>query len=1224
MAPRAPLPGELVLDAIVVYPTRALDTQVGRRDTADWAHPVAWDERTLEHVKRRQPYVALRWVLNPGLGIPLEPFTVWRRPAAQREAATPIPGGHLTPGGRYVWDGISEVLRIEVDLVGEATVTGLGRAEVGEVQTVSGSAGQTVVLDAGPMLSLDVDNPGAVAAVRGQSLVTMANGAGWQPFEVVGLPWGPSLVGSTYYHGDKQGLVGGLVDPMTAAVHRLETWGPVLGWTPLAGLPPWQPPDPTRLVDEMQGNVLPDLAQVMTANPPPAVGAQVAATVVHKLDEVRQIVGARSKVLNGGGVGDSSEVTVRPLQALTSSIAVDTWASLALGFGTGDALATGDVASKGGYDYMVTAPWDGLLQVPVPVNLPPWFEQPEPFYVTEEVSRELAAIVLSPSVRPAPPMPTPLTAQVGLEEGADSVDQPYHSGVIVRTTRPDVRPRQPRTSGYSFARYDSPGVAAYQMREHPLAQGWIPVGSSEPVRSFGDPPDHELIPGTVMLRNSGVPRPVSGAPRAYQYAVAATDLFGQWSPWNATWLTLGAADVQAPVVAAVRAHAVVGAGDVDPCPLAVTTEVSWNARERSLGSLHLAIDVSVPTPAPPAPYDDPPDTPQGGPATVRDVVLTFASDGWPDPAPAGVTVTQMHDDDSLVTRGEPLEDSHRYRIVVSDIDVTFAGQPELAVAAYAQAQETIRPGEWSGWAHTREAALAANPLPPPTPAPLPLVYPDWASLPDASGISYATVSWTPTGAWRYVVYEANEAALRAACGLPGPNLTDGYGERMQALFDLYWVSDNLVKLRSAYRKLGQVPVLPPVQFDGTMNVVTPLPRGSALVHCYIVVGVTESNVVSSWPLPDGDGRRGFHAFAIPHALRPATPEILASSNGSGGIDVTARVGDKIPATSLRLYRTANAILSRSVGTMDLLTTVTPNPASWQRTVITDAAPPTGWSRVQYRVVAVTDDDPEHAGMAVPSEPSRAYAILNPPPSAPAVTLTPKVVGSTATVALVRVDTDALSRPTDVGNFTLSARVTRIGQPATRIGLADLTEVPTVASTAVLAASTTTPVAYVGGVLHLRLERNSGEEVGLAVDVADPIDRTTHVVLDIPAYVPDPAPVVTLTATRVTGIVELLIGTNVTLPPDPSRDWVLRVATKRLMPWPPIPASSRTFLVSSIPTIATAADMPDPTLVPDPYAIRRIDGTGQILMWARSAVPLRVGVTLTNSESTSTTSMQVTP
>jgi hypothetical protein len=51
-------------------------------------------------------------------------------------------------------------------------------------------------------------------------------------------------------------------------------------------------------------------------------------------------------------------------------------------------------------------------------------------------------------------------------------------------------------------------------------------------------------------------------------------------------------------------------------------------------------------------------------------------------------------------------------------------------------------------------------------------------------------------------------------------------------------------------------------------------------------------------------------------------------------------------------------------------------------------------------------------------------------------------------------------------------------------------------------------------------------------------------------------------------------------------------------------------------------MPDPALDPAQFEIRRVDGTGLILLWARSAVSLRLGVTLTNPAGGSATATQV--
>ena len=1226
MAPRASLPGELFLDAIVVNPVRQLDYLLRGFGDGDYTRLGTWDEKTQQLAKKHGPSVALRWVLNPALGIPLGPWTVWRRPAFQRDAAQPIAGWHRAGSDTFEWDGISEMLRIELDLSGPATATGLHRADLAPVQTVSGNAGTTIVLDAGPMLGVRVDNPGAVAAARGQSLVLLANGAGWQPFEVVGLPFGPALAGTTYYDNGPQGPIGALTDPMDAAIRRIARWGPVVGWAPLAGLDPWQPPDPAKLVGELQADILPDLADVMAANPPPGVAQQIGAEAAHTLEAVRQVVGSRTRVLNGGTALDRSEVRVRPLQAIATSIACDTWASLALGFGTGDSLPVGDIAQRGGHDYMITAKWDGMLRVAVPVPWPwPW-GAPSPNYVSQEVERELAAVVLSPQARAAPGIPIPLVASFGHDEGADTVDDPYHVSAVLQTARPATLPREARASGYAIARYDGPGLGAYQLRRHALAGGWIAVGSAAPVANPGDPPDPHLPPDTVTLRNSGVPRPISGPPNTFQYAAASTDLFGQWSPWTGAWYSLPAAGVQAPVVATLRAHAVPGPGQADPCPLTVTGEVVWNIRERSLHRLHLALDVYEPGPPPPEPYDPPPDAPQGGALTVRDIVLEFHADGTPAGAPPGVTVSHVHDDDTPVTGANPATgDDRRYRITILDVPVTFGAAHELAVSLYAQAEETIRPGEWSAWTHAREAALAANPLPPPVPAPLPLVFPDWASLPDAAGLSYAPVAWTPTGAWRYRVYEATEAALRAACEQPGPTLTDGLAERMQALFDLYKVPANRPKLRSAFRKLGDEPVLPAVHADGSMRFDSLLPRGSSLIHCYVVAGVSEANVVSSWPEPDADGRKAFHAFAIPHPRQVALPEISGALDGAGTPQVTVRLGGSVPATSIRLYRAANAILARSTGTMQLVSTVAAGsspPDLWHATTIADPGAPTGWARLQYRAVALADDDPQRAGMAVPSEPSRAFAMLNPPPSPPALALSPNVPGTTATVAVVRVDTDGLRRGSDIGDFTIAVTVTASGQDPSRF-LSSLATVPELATVAALVAGIET-AGYVGGALYLRLARSAGQDLGLAVDVSDPLGRSTHSVIDVPGVVPESAPVVSLAAARAAGILRLRVTTNVPLPPDPARDWHLDIAIQRLLAFPPTPPATRSLTVSTIPTIASEAAMPSPATDPAAFEIRRVDGTGVILAWARSGVGVRVGIRLTNSIGQTATVSHVVP
>lgn len=1213
MAPRACLPGELYLDAIRVYPPRQLDLLSGQQpDPRQWVTSVPFDDATRSRAEQRGEYIALHWVLNPVLGIPLEPFTVWRRPVPLREAATPIVGWRPTGLNTFGWDGITELLHIEIDVSASTTARGLGRADNGSVAQAAVAGPGTIVLEGGPMLSVRVDNPGAVIAARGVSTVRMANGAGWKPIEMVGLPFGPPLAGTTYYANTPQGPTGASTDPVSAAIQRLKTWGPVMGWGALAGLPAWTAPDPAALVDELQGDVLGGLTDVLQKAPPPNVAQQQTIQVLHKLDEIRQWVSLKTVKLNQAGDNQRSEMRTRPLQALTTAVASDVWLSLALGFATGaDPRATEHPGSDD--DFMVTAPWSGLIAAAVAQPTAwPWLSPPEPRLISQRVDRELAAVVLAPRVRPSPGAPTPVLPTVAYAEGAPDVDQPYRCAVSLRTSRPSVAPNMPRVAAIGMARYDSPGVGHYAMRQHVRAGGWVPVATARAINPPGQRPDPELVPDTIMLRDNGVEMPISGPARGYAYAIAATDVFGQWSRWSTGWLAVGPADVQPARVSVLRAQATPGPGGADPCALAVTAEIVWDRRERTCSRMHVVVDVADPAPPPPAPLNNPPDAPTP-PDTRADVIVQFDPTGSPvAPFPASVTLVELHEDDTPVTPAAPATSTdRRYRITFTSIAITYAAAREKAVALYVQSEETLRPGAWSAWSHAREYALAANPLPPPVPTPLPAVYPLWASLPDAAGLSYAPVSWMPTGAWRYRVYEATETALLAACGRPAPVLTNGYGGRMQALFDLYRDPANRDRLKSVYRKLGDEPIIPAVQPDGSMRFESLLPRGSRLIHCYIVAGVSETNVVSSWPVADADGRRGFTAYAIPVPLHPDPPEIIARLPASGVPEITVRAGGGVPATQIRLYRTSRPVLARSVNTMDLVSTVATDPVAWRETVIADPTAPTSWSRLQYRAVALTADDPDRAQMAVGSLPSRSYALLNPPPGPPSLAIAPNVPGSTDTRAIVRVDTTAPRTTTDVGDHVLAWVISRPSAVPVR-SFSALGRLPLFPTLAALAASTEV-AAYVGPDtapgLFLAVERAVGESPSLTLDLTDPLGRQAHLVADVPAWAADPVPTLTnLNLVRAAGVVTLSVRTNIPQPPDPARDWTLDVIMRRVIP--PLTVRTMSFSVASITAYDDVSDLPDPDILPAPAAIGRV-GT-QVLMWVRSPVALRVVVRLTNS------------
>jgi len=273
MASRVSLPGEFYLDAIVVDPVAGIRRAIADAgNRVDWAQPAQFDDSVIVRARERGPFIALRWVLNAALGMPLEPFTVWRRSAGRRETALPIPNWKQA-GNNFWWDGLTEMMRIELDVTAQVRVDGLSRADHDPVATVTDGPG-TIVLQNGPMLGVRVSDPNAVTFARGLSLTTMANGNGWTAIERVGLPLVPSLETVSYYDARKQGPMIALTDPLSAAVQRIDRWAPTYGWAPLSGLPPWVVPNTKQLIAEFGADLLPDLVAILQAHPAPNVDAQ--------------------------------------------------------------------------------------------------------------------------------------------------------------------------------------------------------------------------------------------------------------------------------------------------------------------------------------------------------------------------------------------------------------------------------------------------------------------------------------------------------------------------------------------------------------------------------------------------------------------------------------------------------------------------------------------------------------------------------------------------------------------------------------------------------------------------------------------------------------------------------------------------------------------------------------------------------------------------------------
>src|SRR5262249_29943167 len=154
----------------------------------------------------------------------------------------------------------------------------------------------------------------------------------------------------------------------------------------------------------------------------------------------------------------------------------------------------------------------------------------------------------------------------------------------------------------------------------------------------------------------------------HQYTTAATDLFGQWSPWSPAWLSLGPADVLTPAVASVNVKPFPGPGNTEPCSLTVTTEVVWDWTERSALSMQIAVNIYDPPP-PPATIPEP-TAPIG---LVPTAMVFFDPVGAPSSPTPGVTVLAISDDGKEIFPGAhpSFTGLRRFRILMAGIPVTY-------------------------------------------------------------------------------------------------------------------------------------------------------------------------------------------------------------------------------------------------------------------------------------------------------------------------------------------------------------------------------------------------------------------------------------------------------------------------------------------------------------------------------------------------------------------------
>lgn len=1136
---------------------------------------------------RKRQMLQLRWMTAVGLGMPTEPFVVWRRPKGQQFVKNLGFSSHhqiwLFGSSTVNWiDGPMAQVMVDV----QATLPGTVYAYAGSphisnaVATADVPVGaSTVTLKASTIDGL-VTTPGMnVTAVRGVPLDQLTGAAGWRQYEIVGLPVPKPDWDDLSKHALKQGMVASLTTPQDAARQRLERGGPQVGWQSglLSGqaVPPWSPPSISQLVlTEIRSDIIDKLQLVLPATPPN-----------QQLDEKLPVTLPPPENSSGKKMSGGNRTTqVSPLAVTLMGAGSDPWLALALGFGTAYDAAGGvnpltgkpDEESALNYDYMVTARWEKGLD-----------GDSDPF--------EMAAVVPSPALAIPPPLPANLSAEVMGQLRPLSTDADWRCSVKASWDRPpDMELFRPRT--YAFMRTGllppEPTVALMPKRQSG-GYRYLLINSALPTPL---PPDWWRV--AAVDRELIIPS-VNGQ-RGLRYGVAHQDIYGQWTPW----VVADTLATQPPVDDVRIVHAKLDAAlPLSPggsvCDGTLTLEFLWDWRMRSpqqirfVGRLYAA-----------AQRDDPPpsfavpgllERTLAGTGTSLDI--TFAGDV---PSAPGATFVALSEDGEHSVPFGPAQgdETRRYRVTLTDFSLDFASTPHIALALWANATERIPPQRVGDWSDEPSLIAVSDPRPP-------KLIPDvvtLASLPDASGECHARLSWTASAnAAGYFIYEATETNILEANGMPAPPPDDTLSQRLAKIKQLFAANPS----RREFTRRNDKPIT-------ALSTDITLPRGSTNIHVFVVIGVNAGQVESAWPAaPNADD--ALQAFAAPRVMKPAPPtiEVAPSLDNSvtppvyrARVQVGVRPGPRVRKVELFRVRVDDA--AKDLDTMGpSVATVTGSGAGWTVTkqiddfganieTATGFDTPTGsWKRVWYRAVAWSDPDPLRGYLAGRSLASSAAWVVVPPSDPPdlsAVTVSWPAGGALGDV-LLRWTSSAPLRKMPLGPHTLTVRAWVKGATPLIETNSSLDALPTTAPVAdsgvwVTDADGPSPFEYAAVLRRL----SPDDAVQVIIRLTDPLGRSSERLVGIPSGPILPAPDLSnFVLTNSTNPAGKMLTWNSDSPyalNDPS-PYVLRVTAFRRSNFPFITLTPVTF---QMPLPGVPLDEPGP--VPpgtDQLRVRRVPG-----------------------------------
>ncbi len=905
-------------------------------------------------IREGRERLALRFMIHPSLGLPRALFHVWALEKSPPTKSIKLEQRHLDTGARLIaWtegQAAAVALRITVPAGGRMVLRArsgpLGTGAVVDEEVITGPVTNAAVILLGSSIaSVTVQGGGTIdSSATIVPLGELINHGAWKLVETVGLPADRSFVAGGYPL-DRQGPPGAELPPFDAAIRRIKEGTPDAGWpaTTDRGTPvePYAPPDPALFVEKEIDPIRAIVSKMLTRVPDPTEHAAYRLTV--KTNAPRSVHGVDASERWQDAAEDAD---VSPLTSLLMPAATDSVSALALGFGTTldigtqylPDLPTTHVAAANPKlaFFMVTVKHDVDLKLPPPL--------PD---ITVPLRGELAALFVE-AQREVPAAPTALTALTP----ADAVrmdpparrDDRWLEVVRLKWAAPEnLVASKARPTGYIVAR--GLGTAPLSVRlERRQSGGYIPHVPAQNPR--------EEAPVTVPYTEAGLPERFPSEPASAVYAVAATDWFGRFSGF----VSADHPRVQvAPTVPALKNVEVTMSGAGTTRDAVAHAELTWDWSHRSPDEITVRVLTHRAGTPPPAASGSVLSV--GGP-TRPDLILDFSS-ATIDAPPAGV---------SLIA-SESLGNLRTYRVSIPGLRLDFGANDEILVTARASAKERVGFRLASAWSQDKVARLP-SPIAPPSP-----FVPEamcWASLPDPRGVARRTLSWDPS-APSYIVYEADETAIRRELGVPSADLEISAADRLAVLRTLDFAS-----ARRAFKRIAGPLTKTEHQIE--------LPRGSRLIHFFAITGISATGVESTLPA----AANSYIAVAAPVMQKPESPRLLARDH-AGAASLTIEVPEtRVPVARVAIHRAPSrarattvehigppiAVLDAALGTRagELL-----------RVSFEDPTPGRPFEPVFYRAVAHAQTSLERGIFGGASAPSRATELVPTSPSPPTLT-----------------------------------------------------------------------------------------------------------------------------------------------------------------------------------------------------------------------------------------------